>query len=67
MISLFRWTLAVFLMLFLSSCAFLNSFNSDLNKQVDTWMAQHEYSKILDTLQYIRPSNPNYKLLQKKI
>lgn len=66
MISLFRWTLAVFLMLFLSSCAFLNSFNSDLNKQVDTWMAQHEYSKILDTLQYIRPSNPNYKLLQKK-
>lgn len=53
-------------LLLLSGCAFINSFNSDLDKQVDTWMAQHEYAKILDTLKYIRPSNPKYKLLQKK-
>jgi len=63
---LFKYALALSSILALSSCAFLNSFNSDLDKQVDTWMAQHEYSKVLDTLQYIRPSNPKYQLLQKK-
>lgn len=66
MTNLFKYALAFASLLFLSSCAFLNSFSSDLDKQVDIWMSQHEYGKILDTLQYIRPSNPKYKLLQKK-
>lgn len=61
-----KCALALLSVFFLSSCAFFNSFNSDLDKQVDVWMAEHEYSKILDTLKYIRPSNPNYQLLQKK-
>ncbi len=63
---LIKRVLALSSILVLSSCAFFNSFNSDLDKQVDIWMAQHEYSKILDTLQYVRPSNPKYQLLQKK-
>lgn len=53
-------------LLLLSGCAFINSFNSDLDKQVDIWMAQHEYAKVIDTLNYVRPSNPKYKLLQRK-
>lgn len=53
-------------LLLLSGCAFINSFNSDLDKQVDTWMAQHEYAKVIDTLKYVRPSNPKYNLLQRK-
>lgn len=53
-------------LLSLSGCALLNSFNSDLDKQVDIWMKQHEYAKILDTLHYLRRSNPKYGLLQKK-
>jgi tetratricopeptide (TPR) repeat protein len=66
MINLIRAVFASLLLLILSGCAFLNSFNNDLDKQVDIWMAQHEYSKVLDTLQYIRPSNPKYQLLQRK-
>jgi hypothetical protein len=66
MIRLARTVLAIGLLLYLGGCAYFNSWNSDLDKQVDIWMAQHEYSKILDTLQYIRPSNPKYSLLRKK-
>ncbi|MEJ2399309.1 MAG: hypothetical protein P8Z67_14050, partial [Gammaproteobacteria bacterium] len=53
-------------LLLLSGCAFINSFSSDLDKQVDSWMAQHEYAKVIDTLKYIRPSNPQYRLLRRK-
>lgn len=53
-------------LLLLSGCAFINSFSSDLNHQVDIWMAHHEYAKVIDTLKYVRPSNPKYKLLQRK-
>lgn len=53
-------------LLFLSGCAFINSFNSNLDKQVDVWMAQHDYAKVIDTLKYVRRSNPKYKLLQHK-
>lgn len=62
----FRAALVSLLLLLLPACAFINSFNSDLDKQVDIWMAQHEYTKVLDTLKYIRPSNPKYQLLLKK-
>lgn len=57
---------AVLTVLSLSGCALLQSLDDNLDKQVDVWMRQHEYAKILDTLQYVRPSNPKYKLLQKK-
>jgi tetratricopeptide (TPR) repeat protein len=66
MIRLVRVSLAFLPLLFISGCAFIHSFDSDLDKQVDAWMAQHEYSKVLDTLQYIRPSNPKYQTLLKK-
>lgn len=66
MTSQLRTALISLTLLFLSGCAFLNSFNSDLDNQVDVWMAQHEYSKILDTLKYVRPSNPKYQLLRRK-
>jgi len=66
MSSIFRKTLTLVSLLSLSGCAFLNAFNSDLDKQIDTWMAQHEYARIIDTVQYVRPSNPKYALLQKK-
>lgn len=62
----FKAALLVLSLQVLSGCAFINSFNSDLDKQVDIWMAQHEYARVLDTLKYVRPSNPKYKLLQRK-
>jgi tetratricopeptide (TPR) repeat protein len=64
--SFIRAALAFLPLLFSSGCAFIYSLDGNLDKQVDTWMAQHEYAKVLDTLQYIRPSNPKYKLLLRK-
>ncbi|MBI1422831.1 MAG: hypothetical protein GC149_05130 [Gammaproteobacteria bacterium] len=66
MIHLLRAIFISSLVLTMTGCAFLNSFDSDLDKQIDVWMAQHEYGKILDTLRYVRPSNAKYPLLQKK-
>jgi len=61
-----RVILATLLLAQIASCAFLHSFDSDLDSQIDEWLAQHEYTKVLDTLKYIRPSHPKYQLLQKK-
>jgi len=58
--------LAVLAALSLSGCAFLNSLDRNLERQVDVWMKQHEYARVIDTLRYIGPSNPNYKSLQRK-
>lgn len=66
MIQQFRAALLSLLLLVLPGCAFINSFDSNLDKQVDVWMAQHQYAKVIDTLKYIRPSNPKYQLLKKK-
>ena len=64
--NLTRVFLATFLLVQIAGCAFLHSFDSDLDTQIDEWLAQHEYTKVLDTLKYIRPSHPKYQLLQKK-
>jgi hypothetical protein len=66
MISVCRAVSISLLVLLLPGCAFIHSFDSDLDKQVDVWMAQHDYNKVLNTLKYIRPSNPQYQSLQKK-
>lgn len=64
--SFLRVALVTLPLLSLSGCAFIYSLDSDLDKRVDTWMAQHEYAKVIDTLQYIRPSNPKYQHLMRK-
>jgi len=58
--------LAVLAALSLSGCAFLDSLDSNLERQVDVWMKQHEYARVIDTLRYIGPSDPHYKSLQRK-
>jgi len=58
--------LAVLAALSLSGCAFLDSLDSNLDQQVDSWMKQHEYARVINTIQYISPGNPNYGYLQKK-
>lgn len=52
--------------LLLPGCALINSFDKDLDKQIDQWVKQHDYSKALDTISYVRKSHPQYKKLQKR-
>lgn len=50
----------------LSGCAFLHSLDRDLDKQVDIWVEQHEYTRALDALRLVSKTHPKYALLVKK-
>lgn len=50
----------------IGGCAFLYTFDDQLEQRIDTWIAQQEYSKALDTLEYIRPTHAKYNQLLKK-
>ena len=50
----------------LPGCALLYSLDKDLDKQVDSWIKENEFTKAMDALNLVRPSHPKYKILQKK-
>lgn len=64
-LSRWRWLLLIVASQ-LSGCAFLYTFDSDLEQRVDGWIAEHHYAMALDTLDQVRPSHPQYAALQKK-
>ncbi|MFO7603455.1 MAG: hypothetical protein R6X06_06535 [Gammaproteobacteria bacterium] len=51
------------LFLVLHGCAFIHSLDENLPQQVDTWMQNQEYSRVIDTLAYIRSDHPHYQKL----
>lgn len=53
----------LFLSCYLTGCAYLNSFRSDLPQQIDEWVKQKEYHQALSILSHIDPTNKNYSLL----
>lgn len=57
-----NFTLLVTLLLF-SGCAFIHSLDENLPQQVDDWMQNKEYGKVIDTLAYISADHPHYKRL----
>ncbi len=52
--------------LLFNGCAYFHSFNSDLPAKIDQWIEQKEYGQALDTLEYVKPGDSNYKLLMQK-
>ena len=48
---------------FFSGCAFIHSLDENLPQQVDVWMQDKEYGKVIDTLAYIGEEHPHYKRL----
>ncbi len=50
----------------LNGCAYIHSFDSDLDSKIKQWMHEHEYSKALDALSHVRKGHPQYKQLQKR-
>jgi len=50
----------------LSGCAFVHSFDKDLDSKIKQWMHEHEYSKALDALAHIRKNHVQYAQLQKR-
>ncbi len=61
-----RPIIAIGLAMFLDGCAYLYSLDQDLPAQTERWIKTQQYGTALDTLYYIEPSHPNYKLLQAK-
>lgn len=60
-----RWLLLIAVS-HLSGCAFIYTLDSDLEQRVDGWIAQHQYTLALDTLNQVSPSHPQFAILQKK-
>jgi len=50
----------------LNGCAFVYSFDKDLDSKIQSWMREHEYSKALDALSHVREGHSQYDLLQKR-
>lgn len=49
--------------LLFNGCAFIHSLDQNLPQQVDEWMQNKEYAKVIDTLAYIHSDHPQYKRL----
>lgn len=49
-----------------NGCAFLYTFDDQLEQRIDAWIAQQEYGKALTTLEQLRPTHVHYDQLQKK-
>lgn len=58
--------LLVYLLFNLSGCALLHSLDKDLDKQVDAWVKNQEFTKALDALSLVRKTHPKYLLLLEK-
>lgn len=50
----------------LSGCAFIHSFDKDLDSKIQQWLSEHEYSKALDALSHVRQGHSQYSQLQKR-
>lgn len=50
----------------LNGCAFLHSFDKDLDTRIQQWLREHEYSKALDALTHVRKGHTQYEQLQKR-
>ncbi|MCH8530576.1 MAG: hypothetical protein LAT65_06985 [Saccharospirillum sp.] len=51
----------------LSGCASYHAQRADLSDQVDLWLAQDQYLRVLTTLDALRPSHPEYETLQARV
>lgn len=63
---MFRFLTLILLILSLHGCAFIHAFDSELPQQIDQWVADNEYAKALDTLDYVSKSHKQYSLLMNK-
>lgn len=50
----------------LGGCAYLNTLGGDLDRRIDHWVAEREYGKALDAIDWIGPDDPRYPALQAK-
>jgi len=53
----------ILLIQFVSGCAFIHSLDENLPQQIEDWMQNKDYAKVMDTLAYIRSTHPHYKKL----
>lgn len=56
----------IFLSLTFSGCSLIYSYSDDLPQQINQWVAEKKYSTALNTINYIKPSHKQYRLIQRK-
>jgi len=58
--------IAASIILQLSGCALIHSLDKDLDKQIDVWIQEREFTKAMDALNLVRHTHPKYQILQQK-
>jgi len=51
----------------LSSCASFYAQQSDVSKQIESWLAKDQYDKALDTIEALSPEHSEYQLLTNSV
>jgi hypothetical protein len=60
-IIVFIFSFAIF-----NGCAYMYTFDKDLDSKIQEWVKEHEYTKALDVLSHIKKGHSQYTLLQKR-
>ena len=61
-----RLLLLVTLLAQLGGCAYVSTLAGDFDQRIDHWVAEREYGKALNAIDWVRPDDPRYRELQAK-
>lgn len=64
---MFGRCILVCIVVLFSGCASYHAQRADLSDQLDQWLAQDQYQRVLTTLEALRPSHPEYETLQARV
>ncbi len=56
----------ILLSLSLAGCSLIYSYSDDLPQRLDQWMAEKKYNTALNTIDYIKPTHKDYRIIQQK-
>lgn len=56
----------IFLSLSFSGCSLIYSYSDDLPQRLDQWMVEKKYNTALNTIDYIKPTHKDYRIIQHK-
>lgn len=63
---MFRPTILLFSVLLFPGCTLLESYSSDVNNKVESYIRDKQYQRALSLIDYVGPTNINYSQLQKR-
>ena len=56
----------ILLSLTFSGCSLLYSYSDNLPQRIESWVAENKYNTALNTIDYIKPTHKDYRIIQNK-